>query len=603
MKKNETKFRSFSGNIEPGKDIVFVFGSNPEGRHGAGAAKVAVDKFHARYGVGEGLTGEAYALPTKDLRVKENNGLRSISKPDIIAGIRRLYAVARENPEKSFEIAYRNVEKPSLNGYTGIEMMKMFNSAGARDLWESKNNGTAPKGIPANIVFSKEWVDANDMSLETYMRTSLYEPNLDKGIERTAAVGKDGASAGRWHQQPQDTDRALLFYGGMMADAAMYHFGLQADADTYYVNAVNGDRDRNLKPKESLLLTLWSYIKDFRIPVFKTREEYAKEDINVRKGQRGFPLITGDDEVVELFNAAQTDKGVPDGLANEAVRLNREKTLNPEAIENILDSHLWRVPIVNEKRNEYTQYLKCDAWYDRTRDMVFAFEREADGSEETTRKQDVLEALGDSLLTSDRIEAQKESRWGSYIPKNEYYFFSFIMSEIRHGMEPQKRWMYGGDLTELRNNPRFVRDVLDKGSIITTAVERRERGLDDRLSDGLARYQAAKDGHSNALVLFAVGESYETYLGDAKRLSREFGMEARKTPEGYDFVSFPEKDFQKVTEKINTEGQAVVRLNGDIEPGERQYGNENIIVYDAKNEASNSEKMSGKEDRGKGLSL
>ena len=111
MKKNETKFRSFSGNIEPGKDIVFVFGSNPEGRHGAGAAKVAVDKFHARYGVGEGLTGEAYALPTKDLRVKENNGLRSISKPDIIAGIRRLYAVARENPEKSFEIAYRNVEK------------------------------------------------------------------------------------------------------------------------------------------------------------------------------------------------------------------------------------------------------------------------------------------------------------------------------------------------------------------------------------------------------------------------------------------------------------------------------------------------------------
>ena len=80
-------------------------------------------------------------------------------------------------------------------------------------------------------------------------------------------------------------------------------------------------------------------------------------------------------------------------------------------------------------------------------------------------------------------------------------------------------------------------------------------------------------------------------------------MEARKTPEGYDFVSFPETDFQKVTEKINTEGQAVVRLNGDIEPGERQYGNENIIVYDAKNEASNSEKMSGKEDRGKGLSL
>jgi hypothetical protein len=42
----------------------FVFGSNTAGRHGAGAAKDAAQHFGAVEGVGEGETGQAYALPT-----------------------------------------------------------------------------------------------------------------------------------------------------------------------------------------------------------------------------------------------------------------------------------------------------------------------------------------------------------------------------------------------------------------------------------------------------------------------------------------------------------------------------------------------------------
>ena len=61
---------SYTGNITPDANTIFVFGSNPEGRHGAGAAKIAREQFGAKYGVGEGLTGNAYALPTKDLRSK-----------------------------------------------------------------------------------------------------------------------------------------------------------------------------------------------------------------------------------------------------------------------------------------------------------------------------------------------------------------------------------------------------------------------------------------------------------------------------------------------------------------------------------------------------
>ncbi len=45
---------------------IFVFGSNKEGRHGGGAARVAAERFGAQYGVGVGRTGRCYAIPTMD---------------------------------------------------------------------------------------------------------------------------------------------------------------------------------------------------------------------------------------------------------------------------------------------------------------------------------------------------------------------------------------------------------------------------------------------------------------------------------------------------------------------------------------------------------
>ena len=140
----DTTVNSYTGNITPDANTIFVFGSNPEGRHGAGAAKIAREQFGAIYGQGEGLQGNSYALPTKDLRVKENRGLRSIPESQIIESIRKLYDVAKQNPSKQFKIAYRNTNSASLNGYTGLEMIDMFLKAGS---------------IPSNIVFSKEWVD------------------------------------------------------------------------------------------------------------------------------------------------------------------------------------------------------------------------------------------------------------------------------------------------------------------------------------------------------------------------------------------------------------------------------------------------------------
>jgi hypothetical protein len=157
---------SYTGNITTDANTIFVFGSNPEGRHGAGAAKIAREQFGAIYGQGEGLQGNAYALPTKDLRVTKNNGLRSISETQIIENIKKLYETARQNPNKQFKVAYRNTDKASLNGYTGLEMIDMFLKAGP---------------IPSNIVFSKEWVDTGKFNLsdeakEDFSYTEGYLP-------------------------------------------------------------------------------------------------------------------------------------------------------------------------------------------------------------------------------------------------------------------------------------------------------------------------------------------------------------------------------------------------------------------------------------------
>lgn len=48
--------------LGPGE--IFVFGSNLEGAHGGGAAKLARQKFGAIMGRGIGLQGNSYAIPT-----------------------------------------------------------------------------------------------------------------------------------------------------------------------------------------------------------------------------------------------------------------------------------------------------------------------------------------------------------------------------------------------------------------------------------------------------------------------------------------------------------------------------------------------------------
>lgn len=70
---------------------VFVFGSNLQGMHAGGAARIAHQKFGAIYGQGVGMQGQSYAIPTMQ------GGVETI-KPYVDEFI----AYAIQNPDKQF---------------------------------------------------------------------------------------------------------------------------------------------------------------------------------------------------------------------------------------------------------------------------------------------------------------------------------------------------------------------------------------------------------------------------------------------------------------------------------------------------------------------
>lgn len=118
---------------------IFVFGSNTQGRHGAGAAKVALNKFGAKYGQASGMQGKSYGIITKNLTKSVHP---SVSKAEIEMQILFLYQDAEDRPELDFYVAYSGSGK-NLNYYTPQEMADMFNSF--------------REPIPENIIFEEEF--------------------------------------------------------------------------------------------------------------------------------------------------------------------------------------------------------------------------------------------------------------------------------------------------------------------------------------------------------------------------------------------------------------------------------------------------------------
>lgn len=143
----------------------FVFGSNRDGFHGAGAAGYASFGRHGNVwrdydyaskphgwlgrwnvkgiaeGYQEGREGRSYAIPT----VTRPGAKRSIPLREIAASVVRFYRFARRKPDMEFLVAYS--AKRGLSGYTPQEMASLFSG-----------------DVPENVVFEEGFAKLLNMS-------------------------------------------------------------------------------------------------------------------------------------------------------------------------------------------------------------------------------------------------------------------------------------------------------------------------------------------------------------------------------------------------------------------------------------------------------
>ena len=108
---------------------VFVFGSNLQGYHGGGAARTAMDKFGAEWGVGVGPTGRCYAIPTMQ------GGVDTIR-----TYVDKFIAYANQHPDQQFLVTRIGC---GIAGFSPDEIAPLFADAVAvenislpEDFWE-----------------------------------------------------------------------------------------------------------------------------------------------------------------------------------------------------------------------------------------------------------------------------------------------------------------------------------------------------------------------------------------------------------------------------------------------------------------------------------
>ncbi len=105
-------------------DELFVFGSNANGFHGGGAARLAFEKFGAVWGEGHGNHGQSYAIDT-------------MSGLDVLAEEAETFtAYAESHPELTFLLTPVGC---GIAGYTPDQVAPLF------------------AGVPSNVVLPEEF--------------------------------------------------------------------------------------------------------------------------------------------------------------------------------------------------------------------------------------------------------------------------------------------------------------------------------------------------------------------------------------------------------------------------------------------------------------
>lgn len=100
--------------------MIFVFGSNLAGIHGAGAARYAHRNKRALWGLGQGFHGESYAIPTKDQQLK------ALPLDRIQGFVERFIQHAMQHPNREYMVTRIGC---GLAGYADKDIAPMFVTA------------------------------------------------------------------------------------------------------------------------------------------------------------------------------------------------------------------------------------------------------------------------------------------------------------------------------------------------------------------------------------------------------------------------------------------------------------------------------------------
>ena len=103
----------FITELQPGE--IFVFGSNLQGAHAGGAARIAYNNFGAIWGQGVGLQGQSYGIPTMQ------GGVETV-RPYVNEFIQ----FAKDHPELTFLVTRIGC---GIAGFTDAEMAPLFEKA------------------------------------------------------------------------------------------------------------------------------------------------------------------------------------------------------------------------------------------------------------------------------------------------------------------------------------------------------------------------------------------------------------------------------------------------------------------------------------------
>ena len=117
----------YQGKLENIGDLIYVFGSNTRGVHGAASALEARKRYGAILGHGFGLMGQSYAIPTKDYSIRTLD-LQTI---EAYVGGFRLFVQNNQNLK-----IYITPIGTGLAGYQHSDIAPMFrNMVGKERYW------------------------------------------------------------------------------------------------------------------------------------------------------------------------------------------------------------------------------------------------------------------------------------------------------------------------------------------------------------------------------------------------------------------------------------------------------------------------------------